>query len=245
LNRSQQSDPSLRSQARRSELIATGRKLFANTSYDALSVDDIAQHAGVAKGLIYYYFKSKRGYYLAIVEDSVAELVSLAAGGAELPRVQRVQRTVEAYLRFAQYNEAAYRTIITGGVGFDTQVQAIRDAVRTGLVGTVAEGAYGHRDIPPIARLALLGWLSSVEWLTLEWLGHRDELRREIPRDLLVRMLRHTLNTIEEFAPECPAPLQDPDWVPFTGNGPPHAPPGPRDAPGLPAGRAPGPVPGA
>ncbi|RDG34207.1 TetR/AcrR family transcriptional regulator [Streptomyces corynorhini] len=217
MNSSQQRGASLRSQLRRSELIATGRKLFAHTSYDALSMDDIAQHAGVAKGLIYYYFKNKRGYYLAIVEDSVAELVSLAAGGAELPRTQRVQRTVEAYLRFAQENEAAYRTIVTGGVGFDTQVQEIRDAVRTGLVTTVAEGAYGHHDIPPIARLALLGWLSSVEWLTLEWLEYRDALQREVPRDLLVRMLRHTLNTIEEFAPECPAPPPDPHWRPFTG----------------------------
>ncbi|WUX70747.1 TetR/AcrR family transcriptional regulator [Streptomyces sp. NBC_01429] len=207
----------MRSQVRRSELIATGRKLFAHTSYDALSMDDIAQHAGVAKGLIYYYFKNKRGYYLAIVEDSVAELVSLAAGGNELPRTQRVQRTVEAYLRFAQENEAAYRTIITGGVGFDTQVQEIRDAVRTGLVATVAEGAYGHHDIPPIARLALLGWLSSVEWLTLEWLEYKDDVQREVPRDLLVRMLRHTLNTIEEFAPECPAPPPDLQWRPFTG----------------------------
>ncbi|SCF96677.1 transcriptional regulator, TetR family [Streptomyces sp. MnatMP-M17] len=217
VNRSQQRGTSARSQVRRSELIATGRKLFANTSYDALSMDDIAQHAGVAKGLIYYYFKNKRGYYLAIVEDSVAELVTLAAaGGAELPRTERIQRTVEAYLRFAQQNEAAYRTIITGGVGFDTQVQAIRDAVRTGLVITLAEAAYGRSDIPAIARLALLGWLSSVEWLTLEWLGHQ-ELTLEIPRDLLVRMLRHTLNTIEEFAPECPAPPPDLAWRPFTG----------------------------
>ncbi|MFJ2440165.1 TetR/AcrR family transcriptional regulator [Streptomyces sp. NPDC087658] len=217
MNSSQQRGSSIRSQARRSELIATGRKLFADTSYDALSMDDIAHHAGVAKGLIYYYFKSKRGYYLAIVEDSVAELVTLAAGGAELPRALRVRGTVDAYLRFAQHNEAAYRTIITGGVGFDTQVQEIRDAVRTGLVSTVAEGAYGHHDIPPIARLALLGWLSSVEWLTLEWLEYREELQREIPRDLLVRMLRHTLDTIEEFVPECPAPPPDPDWHPFTG----------------------------
>ncbi|MFE2636775.1 TetR/AcrR family transcriptional regulator [Streptomyces scopuliridis] len=217
MNRREQRGSSERSQARRSELIATGRKLFADTSYDALSMDDIAQHAGVAKGLIYYYFKNKRGYYLAIVEDSVAELVSLASGGAELPRTQRVQRTVEAYLSFAQYNEAAYRTIITGGVGFDTQVQAIRDAVRTGLVSTVAQGAYGRSDIPPIARLALLGWLSSVEWLTLEWLEYQHDLPREIPRDLLVRMLRHTLNTIEEFSPECPAPPPDLDWRPFTG----------------------------
>lgn len=193
--------------------------MFANTSYDALSVDDIAAHAGVAKGLIYYYFKNKRGYYLAIVEDSVSELVALAASDPDLPRTERISRTVEAYLRFAQENEAAYRTIITGGVGFDIQVQGIRDAVRDGLVLTLAHGAYGTMEIPPIARLALLGWLSSVEWLTLEWLGHQ-ELRLEVPRDLLVRMLRHTLDTIEEFAPECPSPPQDPQWRPFTGRDP-------------------------
>ncbi|WP_443042848.1 TetR/AcrR family transcriptional regulator [Streptomyces sp. NBC_00370] len=216
MSRSQQRGESARSQLRRSELIATGRKLFADTSYDALSMDDIAQHAGVAKGLIYYYFKNKRGYYLAIVEHSVGELVMLAASEPGLPRTERIQRTVEAYLRFAQENGAAYRTIINGGVGFDTQVQAIRDAVRTELVSTLAEGAYGHRDIPPIARLALLGWLSSVEWLTLEWLGHQ-EIELAVPRDLLVRMLRHTLNTIEEFAPECPAPPPDLAWRPYTG----------------------------
>jgi AcrR family transcriptional regulator len=230
LKDSQHTGGSARSKVRRSELIATGRKLFANTSYDALSMDDIASHAGVAKGLIYYYFKNKRGYYLAIVEDSVSELVALAASDPELPRTERIQRTVEAYLRFAQENEAAYRTIINGGVGFDTQVQAIRDAVRDGLVLTLAHGAYGTMDIPAIARLALLGWLSSVEWLTLEWLGHQD-LRLEIPRDLLVRMLRHTLDTIEEFAPECPSPPPDPAWRPFTGREAEQAPPPAQDPP--------------
>lgn len=36
--------------ARRAELIAIGRRLFADTSYDALSMDDIARQAHVAKG---------------------------------------------------------------------------------------------------------------------------------------------------------------------------------------------------
>ncbi|GAA3369107.1 TetR/AcrR family transcriptional regulator [Streptomyces sannanensis] len=184
--------------------MAIGRKLFADTSYDTLSMDDIAKHAGVAKGLIYYYFKSKRGYYLAIVEDSVAQLVARAASGTELPPAERVHRTVDGYLRYAQSHQAAYRTIVTGGVGFDTQVQAIRDTVREELIATIAEGAYGRRTIPLIARLALLGWLTSVEYVTLDWLGHQ-ELGRDTVRDLLVRMLGGTLRTIEEFEPGCPA----------------------------------------
>ncbi|MCT9092014.1 TetR/AcrR family transcriptional regulator [Streptomyces sp. ASQP_92] len=205
MNNSQQGGTTERSQVRRSELIATGRKLFADTSYDALSMDDIAKHAGVAKGLIYYYFKSKRGYYLAIVEDSVADLVSRAGSDTDLPRAERVHRTIDGYLRYAEHHQAAYRTIVTGGVGFDTQVQAIRDAVRQELIATLAEGAYGTRDIPVLARLALLGWLGSVESVTLDWLGTLEPSRDTV-RELLVRMLRRTLDTIEEFEPSCPSP---------------------------------------
>ncbi|WP_245238611.1 TetR/AcrR family transcriptional regulator [Streptomyces sp. MZ04] len=193
--------------ARRAELITIGRKLFADTSYDALSMDDIAKQAGVAKGLIYYYFKSKRGYYLAIIEDSVADLVERAGRHDDLPPVERVQRTVDGYLRYAEHHQAAYRTIISGGVGFDAEVHAIRDGVREALIGTIAEGAYGRGDIPRLARTALLGWLCSVEGVTLDWIGHR-ELARETVCDLLVRTLGDTLRVIEDFEPSLPAPAR-------------------------------------
>ncbi|MEU3857265.1 TetR/AcrR family transcriptional regulator [Streptomyces sp. NPDC028722] len=194
-----------RSATRRAELIAIGRKLFADTSYDALSMDDIARQARVAKGLIYYYFRSKRGYYLAIVQDSVAALVTSAADGVGLPAVDRVHRTVDGYLRYAESHQAAYRTIVSGGVGFDTEVHAIRDGVREVIVTTIAEGAYGNGEIPPVARMGLLGWVCSVEGATLEWID-RPGLPRDTMRELLVRTLGGTLRAIEELDPACPAP---------------------------------------
>ncbi|QEV16984.1 TetR/AcrR family transcriptional regulator [Streptomyces alboniger] len=204
MNNSQQRGTD-RSAARRAELISIGRKLFADTSYDALSMDDIAKQAGVAKGLIYYYFKSKRGYYLAIIEDSVADLVARAGRHDDLPPVDRVQRTIDGYLRYAEHHQAAYRAIISGGVGFDAEVLAIRDGVREAVIGTIAEGIYGRKDIPCLARTALLGWVCSVEGVTLDWIGHRG-LPRETVRDLLVRTLGDTLRVIEDFEPSYPAP---------------------------------------
>ncbi|MFD6182469.1 TetR/AcrR family transcriptional regulator [Streptomyces goshikiensis] len=229
MNISQQRGSTLRSQIRRAELIAIGRRLFADTSYDALSMDDIAKQAGVAKGLIYYYFTSKRGYYLAIVEDSVAELVARAGGDTDLPGAERVRRTIEGYLTYAEHHQAAYRTIVTGGVGSDAEVLAIRDAVREELVAAIAEGAYGRREVPPIARLALVGWLAAVEGTTLEWIAaHADGAAGRPDRDrlgaLLVRQLRATLTVIGEFVPECPPPPvpegpfgQADDLAPVTG----------------------------
>lgn len=194
-----------RSVARRAELIAIGRKLFADTSYDALSMDDIARQAHVAKGLIYYYFQSKRGYYLAIIHDSVADLVTFAASGLELPAVDRVHRTIDSYLRFAEHHQAAYRTIVSGGVGFDTEVHAIRDGVREAIIATIAEGAYGRGDIGPVARMGLLSWVCSVEGATLDWID-RPGLTRDTMRDLLVKTLGGALRAIEELDPSCPAP---------------------------------------
>ncbi|GAA1917848.1 hypothetical protein GCM10009753_57840 [Streptantibioticus ferralitis] len=195
-----------RSRARRAELIAIGRKLFADTSYDALSMDDIARHADVAKGLIYYYFKNKRGYYLAIIEESVAELVVRSDSDTGLPPAERVRRTIDGYLRYAQHHQAAYRTIITGGVGFDTEVHAIRDGVREAILTTIAHGAWGRGEIQLVTRMALIGWMSAVEGVTLDWLAHQ-ELPRETVQALLVRMLGDALRAIEHFGPSCPAPV--------------------------------------
>ncbi|MFC9282157.1 TetR/AcrR family transcriptional regulator [Streptomyces collinus] len=194
-----------RSAARRAELIAIGRRLFADTSYDALSMDDIARQAHVAKGLIYYYFQSKRGYYLAIVRDSVADLVDFAASGAELPAVDRVHRTIDGYLRFAEHHQAAYRTIVSGGVGFDTEVHAIRDGVREAIIATIAEGAYGRAEIAPLARMGLLSWVCGVEGATLDWID-RPALSRETMRELLVKTLGGALRAVEELDPSHPAP---------------------------------------
>ncbi|MFB7630975.1 TetR/AcrR family transcriptional regulator [Streptomyces sp. NPDC056149] len=198
-----------RYQARRAELISIGRKLFADTSYDALSMDDIARQAGVAKGLIYYYFTNKRGYYLAIIEDAVAELVKRAGSARGLPPVERVRRTIDGYLRYAQHHQAAYRAIVTGGVGFDAEVLALRSEVRAKLLTTIARGAWGRPDLPPFARTTLAGWLSSVEGVTLDWI-ETQELPRETVVLLLVRGLGDALRLIEEYEPGCPAPPRPP-----------------------------------
>lgn len=180
--------------------------MFADTSYDALSMDDIARQAHVAKGLIYYYFQSKRGYYLAIIQDSVADLVTFAASGLQLPQVDRVQRTIDSYLRFAEHNQAAYRTVVSGGVGFDAEVHAIRDSVREAIVATIADGAYGRTDISPLARMGLFAWVCSVEGATLDWIDRPAQLTRDTMRELLVKTLGATMRAIEELDPSFPAP---------------------------------------
>jgi TetR/AcrR family transcriptional regulator, transcriptional repressor for nem operon len=54
---------------RRAELLAAGQALFGAKGIAATSLEDIAQRAGVSKGLFYLYFHSKEDLVLALQEQ--------------------------------------------------------------------------------------------------------------------------------------------------------------------------------
>ncbi len=62
--------------ARRAQLMEVGRAVFAETGFEAASLDLIAQRAGVTKPIIYEHFGSKEGLHAAIVEREMDELVT-------------------------------------------------------------------------------------------------------------------------------------------------------------------------
>jgi AcrR family transcriptional regulator len=53
---------------RRAALVAVAAELFAHKPYDDIYINDIAEAAGVAHGLLFYHFKDKRGLYRAGAE---------------------------------------------------------------------------------------------------------------------------------------------------------------------------------
>src|SRR5258707_14774994 len=57
-----------------SEILAAARKVFAKRGFDTATVDDIAAAAGVAKGTLYLYFRSKREIYLEALRRDVLAL---------------------------------------------------------------------------------------------------------------------------------------------------------------------------
>ncbi|MGH8373439.1 MAG: TetR/AcrR family transcriptional regulator [Gammaproteobacteria bacterium] len=58
-------------QARRADILQVAMQRFASSSYDALSMADIAAETGVAKGTLYLYFRSKEELFLALYEQEL------------------------------------------------------------------------------------------------------------------------------------------------------------------------------
>ena len=70
----------------REELILeVAGQVFAEGGYERASMDRIADQAGVSKPMLYAYFGSKEGLYVAYIERTGGELVQrlVAADGAD------------------------------------------------------------------------------------------------------------------------------------------------------------------
>jgi AcrR family transcriptional regulator len=61
-------------QFRKSELLAAARSIFSRRGFHEATIDEIAREAGVAKGTVYLYFKSKQEIYLAALRDGIEAL---------------------------------------------------------------------------------------------------------------------------------------------------------------------------
>ena len=66
-------DPGLPPTAQR--LLAAARRLLARSGYNSLSVEAIGREAGENKALIRYYFGSKDGLLVALVDELVSEAI--------------------------------------------------------------------------------------------------------------------------------------------------------------------------
>ena len=59
---------------RRSEILGAARRVFARRGFGEATVDDIAHEAGIAKGTIYRYYRSKADVYIEAARESLRAL---------------------------------------------------------------------------------------------------------------------------------------------------------------------------
>jgi len=71
-------------------LITAASELFARHGYDHVSLDEVAERAGVTKVIVYRYFASKKDLYLQLLAAHRDRLLRMAASGPLRERVPAV-----------------------------------------------------------------------------------------------------------------------------------------------------------
>jgi len=176
---------------RRAQLLSLALAAFSTKSYDDVSIDELAQAAGVSKGLLYHYFPSKRDLYLTTVREAAEQLMARIVPDPSLGPLEQVSRGVDAYLLYVHDNADAYLSLMQSGIGRDQEVYAIVEHTRHEFVNVVFERA-GQALLNPLQRTLVRGWVGMVEAASLDWLKTESVGREELTR-LLVKTLLYSV----------------------------------------------------
>ncbi len=82
---------------RRNEILDVAERLFAEKGFDHTSTNDILQEIGIARGTLYYHFKSKEDILDAMIDRMTEQLLAKAsaiAANGEIPVLQRLTLTI-------------------------------------------------------------------------------------------------------------------------------------------------------
>ncbi|MER6612628.1 TetR/AcrR family transcriptional regulator [Streptomyces xantholiticus] len=190
---------------RREQLLAAALTLFAHRPPEEISLDDVAEVAGVSRPLVYRYFAGgKQQLYEAALRSAADRLEQCFAEPQVGPPTERLTRVLDRYLVFVDEHDAGFSALLRGGsVAETSRTTAIVDEVRR----AAAEQILVHLGVDrPGPRLGMMvrTWIASVEAASLIWLDEdkqpaAGELREWLV-DHLVALLTATAATDEETA---------------------------------------------
>ncbi|MGK2938921.1 MAG: TetR/AcrR family transcriptional regulator [Solirubrobacteraceae bacterium] len=163
---------------RRAELLDAAEPLFLDKDYDDVSIDDIAAVAGVSHGLIFQYFGSKKGLYLAGLQRIVEQFRERIEPPPGATGQAALIGSLTKYLDWAAEHPTGYRSLMAGGGGFAEARAMVDDARETGIA-RIADALGRPLEDDPGLRVALRGWTGFNERAILTWLDDPSL----VPRD--------------------------------------------------------------
>ncbi|MFJ5095295.1 TetR/AcrR family transcriptional regulator [Streptomyces sp. NPDC088557] len=175
---------------RRGQLLDAAQELFAHRAPEDVSLDDVAEAAGVSRPLVYRYFPGgKQQLYEAALRSSADALSRCFAEPSAGPPTERLGRVLDRYLGFVDGHDAGFSALLRGGsVAETSRTSAIVDEVRRAAAEQILVHLGAERPGP---RLALLvrTWIAAVEAASLIWLDEEKRPPAGELRDWLVDQL--------------------------------------------------------
>ena len=183
---------------RKEQLLDLGVEQLAVRRLDDLSIDTLAEVAGISRGLLYHYFSSKRDFHLAVLRRMADQVVAITAPGDDLPPLEQMVRSLEAFVDFVTANHESYVSFVRAAAAGDEEFHRIYEEARAALTDRIFDHAgedvlaeLGVVDSPAV-RLMVRGWSASVEDVVLSWLV--DD--RGIDQRQLLEMLAASLPAV-------------------------------------------------
>jgi AcrR family transcriptional regulator len=157
----------------REKVLEAGLALFGERGYDATSIAEIGERAGIAKSVLYHYFGSKAGLYEAIVQAETHDLVTRVADAVPADEAApRLRAGVDAYLGFLAERPASWRLLLREPPA-DPALIAVHERLareRTAALATVIAAPGKRAEAGSHVELVATAIRTFATW----WYDHRD-----------------------------------------------------------------------
>lgn len=164
----------LRSTERREQLLGVASALFARNGYDATTMDQVAQAAGVTKPLLYQHFDSKHALYEEIVTTAATALLdelAVAASPESTPR-EKVERGLHAYFTSVLGDDVSFRLLLAEST--DEDIARHLDAIEQAMIAFVDPLIDAGLD-PDHRRFLAAAVVGLAKSTATYWLKQHDE----------------------------------------------------------------------
>lgn len=166
---------------RRAQLIELGSRMLAERPIEQISVEDIADQAGVSRGLLFHYFASKHDFHVEIVRHTSQVMLDRTAPEAGGDPMDTLRLVLSAYVDYVTENRTTYVSLLRGTASGDSEMRAVFEETRSAMSDRllIHLPAIGIERTSSI-ELAVRGWIAFVEEVTITWLRDpaltRDQL---------------------------------------------------------------------
>jgi AcrR family transcriptional regulator len=177
--------------ARRRQLLGAAREVFVAQGYHAAAMDEIAERAGVSKPVLYQHFPGKLELYLALLDESVAELLGAVSAALEstTDNAERVPATIRAFFEYVSGAGQAFRLVFESDLSNEGAVRERLEHAMFACAEMVSEFIREDAGVG-VQEAELLGMalVGMAQVSSRYWLGSERFISQETAENLLSRL---------------------------------------------------------
>jgi AcrR family transcriptional regulator len=172
----------LTAEARRAQLLAVAREVFAEDGYPGAAMEKIAQRAGVTKPVLYQHFEGKKELYLALLDSDMSRLLTHVSGAIESAHdnPSRIRKGLAAYFNYIEANVDSFRLLFRETMGADPEfresIDRFHDAAATSIGAIIADETGKSLEL---AELLARGIMGMSEAAATWWLDRKQEIEKD------------------------------------------------------------------
>lgn len=172
---------------RHAQLVNTGIRLLETVPFHALSLDDVADRAGVSRSLLFHYFPTKLDYLTAVVRAAADHVLSLTEIPEGASAENSTRAIITALVRYIQRRRDNYVAVLRSGRSVDPVLEQVVDGMHRTISLRILD-SIGISDPTPMMLVLTRAWLAGAEELAL--LGEESGQPQESIIDSAVTTLR-------------------------------------------------------